>query len=164
MLEGIARMGCVTIGKGFQDQLSGLELASVQVRPQPEMYSQLRPNQNNGQVVQILNQGCELADEQGPAIPTYSCEDADITFRYLEGDVDGPDCDVDVFDLQQVSFRWGVNKGNLHYKSLMDLEPSGHGVNGDGDIDIKDIQFVYGRFGSTCANPHPPQMPVNPKA
>jgi hypothetical protein len=138
-------------------------LATIQVRPQPEMYSQLRPNQDNGNVVQILNQGCELADEQGHAIPTYSCEDAEITFRYLEGDVDGPDCDVDVFDTQQVAYRWGVNKGSLHYKSFMDLEPSGQ-VNGDGDIDIKDIQFVFGRFGSTCASPHPPQAPVNAKA
>jgi len=160
-LEGIARIGCVTIGKGVDTD--GMILATIEVRPQPELYSQLRPNQDNGNAVQILNQGCELADEQGHAIPIFSCEDADITFRYLEGDVDGPDCDVDVFDTQQVAFRWGVQKGNLLYNSFMDLEPSG-AVKGDGDIDIKDIQFVFGRFGSTCANPHPAQPPVNPKA
>jgi hypothetical protein len=160
-LEGIAQIGCVSVGKGHS--LTGLILATIEVRPQPELYSQLRPNQDNGQVVQILNQGCELADEQGHAIPIFSCEDADITFRYLEGDVDGPDCDVDVFDSQAVAFRWGVNKGSLLYNSFMDLEPSGQ-VKGDGDIDIKDIQFVFGRFGSTCANPHPAQPPVNSKA
>ena len=37
-------------------------------------------------------------------------------------------------------------------------------MTGDGDIDINDLQFVYGRFGSTCANPWPAQPPVNPKA
>jgi len=160
-LEGIARIGCVTIGKGVDTD--GLILATIEVRPQPEVYSQLRPNQDNGNAIQILNQGCELADEQGHAIPIFSCEDADITFRYLEGDVDGPDCDVDVFDTQQVAFRWGVNKGSLLYNTFMDLEPSGQ-VKGDGDIDIKDIQFVFGRFGSTCDAPWPAQLPVNPKA
>ena len=35
---------------------------------------------------------------------------------------------------------------------------------GDGDIDINDLQFVYGRFASTCGNPWPAQPPVNPKA
>jgi hypothetical protein len=160
-LEGIAQIGCVTIGKGVDTD--GLILATIEVRPQPELYSQLRPNQDNGNAIQVLNQGCELADEQGHAIPIFSCEDADITFRYLEGDVDGPDCDVDVFDTQQVAFRWGVNKGSLLYNSFMDLEPSGQ-VKGDGDIDIKDIQFVFGRFASTCDNPWPAQVPVNPKA
>jgi hypothetical protein len=160
-LEGIARIGCVTIGKA--PKAVGLDLATIEVRPQPELYSQIRPNQDNGNVVQILNQGCELADEQGHAIAIFSCEDADITFRYLEGDVDGPDCDVDIFDTQSVAFRWGVQKGSLLYTSFLDLEPSGQ-VKGDGDIDIKDIQFVFGRFGSTCALPHPPQPPVNSKA
>jgi hypothetical protein len=160
-LEGIAQIGCVSIGKGVDTD--GLTLATIEVRPQPELYSQIRPNQDNGQAIQIMNQGCELADEQGHAAPIFSCEDADITFRYLEGDVDGPDCDVDVFDTQQVAFRWGVNKGSLLYNSFMDLEPSGQ-VKGDGDIDIKDIQFVFGRFDSTCDAPWPAQLPVNPKA
>jgi hypothetical protein len=160
-LEGIARIGCVSTGKGHS--LVGLTLATIQVRPQPELFSQIRPNQDNGNVVQILNQGCELADEQGHAIPIFSCEDADITFRYLEGDVDGPDCDVDVLDAQQLAFRWGVQKGSLLFNSFMDLEPSGQ-VKGDGDIDIKDIQFVFGRLGSTCTAPWPAQLPVNPKA
>ena len=29
-------------------------------------------------------------------------------------------------------------------------------------IDINDLQFVYGRFGSPCATPWPAQPPVNP--
>jgi len=168
-LEGIAQIGCVTVGKGVNSD--GLELATIEVRPSPELYSQIRPNQDNGIVVQILNQGCELADEQGHAVPIFSCEDADITFRYLEGDIggpgspsvpQGPNCVVDVFDAQNVAFRWGVHLGSLLYNSFMDLEPSGQ-VKGDGDIDIKDIQFVFGRFASTCANPWPAQLPANPK-
>jgi hypothetical protein len=35
-------------------------------------------------------------------------------------------------------------------------------VKGDGDIDINDLQFIFGRQGSSCTRPHPPQPPVNP--
>ncbi|MCH8850966.1 MAG: hypothetical protein IIC89_09090, partial [Chloroflexi bacterium] len=45
---------------------------------------------------------------------------------------------------------------------FFNLEPSK--PQQDDDIDINDLQFVYGRFGSTCENPHPDQAPVNPKA
>ena len=44
----------------------------------------------------------------------------------------------------------------------MNLEPSSQQQ--DNDIDINDLQFVFGRFGSTCKDPHPAQDPVNPKA
>jgi hypothetical protein len=160
-LEGVARIGCVTIGKGHG--LSGLggRLATVDVYPQPEMYSDIKPNQDNGNVVQINNVNCDLGDEQGHAIPIFSCDDADITFRFLEGDVE-PDCVIDAIDAQAIAFRWGVEKGSLIYKDFMNLEPSSQ--QSDNDIDINDLQFVYGRFGSTCKNPHPAQDPVNPKA
>jgi hypothetical protein len=163
--EGVIRFGCVTAGKGhdLNSTVPDDPLAVITVRPQEELYSILRPNQDNGIPVQILNQGCELADEQGHPIPIFSCEDADITFRYLEGDVDGPDCTVDVLDAQQVAFRWGAQQGALLYTPFMDLEPSGQ-VKGDGDIDIKDLQFVFGRLTSTCTAPWPAQPPVNPKA
>ena len=160
-LEGVARIGCVTIGKGHE--LSGLggALATVDVYPQPDMYSELKPNQDNGNVVQINNVNCDLSDEQGHAIPIFSCDDADITFRYLEGDVE-PDCVIDAVDAQAIAFRWGVEKGSLIYKDFMNLEPSSQ--QSDSDIDINDLQFVFGRFGSTCKDPHPVQDPVNPKA
>ena len=61
-----------------------------------------------------------------------------------------------------VAFRWGVSKGKVIYKDFMNLEPSSQQA--DNDIDINDLQFVFGRFGSTCGTPHPPQPPVNPKA
>ena len=159
-LEGVARIGCVTVGKGHAiDSL--VALAQVDVYPQPEVYSQAKPNQDNGVVVQINNVNCDLGDEQGHAIPIFSCDDADITFRYLEGDVE-PDCQVDAIDAQSIAFRWGAEKGSLIYKDFMNLEPSS--PQADNDIDINDLQFVYGRFGSTCEEPHPLQLPVNPKA
>ncbi|MFV2070213.1 MAG: hypothetical protein ACC645_24865, partial [Pirellulales bacterium] len=159
-LEGVARMGCVTVGKTLTiDELQ--PLAAVDIYPQPEVYSQAKPNQDNGVVVQINNVNCDLGDEQGHAIPIFSCDDADITFRYLEGDVD-PNCAIDAIDAQSIAFRWGVEKGSLIYKDFMNLEPSSQQA--DADIDINDLQFVYGRFGSTCEVPHPPQPPVNPKA
>jgi hypothetical protein len=160
-LEGLARIGCVTYGKSLGiDPLAPLAL--IEVRPEPELYSLLRANQDNGIAVQILNQGCELSEDQGHPLPLTSCEDADVTFRYLEGDVHGPDCDVDLLDTQQVAFRWGAQLGSLLYMPFLDLEPSGQ-VQGDGDIDTKDLQFVFGRIDSTCDDPHPPQPPVNPK-
>jgi hypothetical protein len=161
--KGIVRFGCVTIGKGAGINGPGA-LAVITVRPQPELYSQLRPNQDNGIPVQILNQGCNLSDEQGHEIPISSCEDADITFRYLEGDVTGPNCDVGVADSQNIAMRWGATKGSLLYQSFLDLSPSGQ-IKGDGRIDIKDLQFVFGRLGSACppGTPWPAQLPVNPK-
>ncbi len=164
-LEGIARIGCVTPGKDVFPNTqtpAGRLLATLIIRPQPELYSQLRANQDNGITVQLLDQGCELADLQGHPIILHSCDDADVTIRFLEGDIDG-DCQVGVFDTQSIAFRWGATKGALLYNTRQDLEPSGQ-VAGDGDIDINDLQFVYGRFGSTCISPWPAQLPVNPKA
>ncbi|MCH8066606.1 MAG: hypothetical protein IIC90_12405 [Chloroflexi bacterium] len=169
-LEGVARIGCLTPGKStgdpegefFHEAIDdGAALAQIDVRPQPDVYSQAKPNQDNGVVVQINNVDCDLSDEQGHAIPIFSCDDADITFRYLEGDVDA-DCDVDADDAQAIAFRWGSEKGSLVYKDFMNLEPSG--TQSDNDIDINDLQFVFGRFGSDCDDPHPDQDPVNPKA
>jgi hypothetical protein len=159
--KGIVRFACSTVGKNNGINGPGA-LAVIKVRPQPELYSQLWPNQDNGIPVQILNQGCNLSDEQGHDIPFSSCEDADITFRFLEGDVTGPDGLVNALDAQNIAMRWGATKGTVLYNSFLDLSPSGQ-VQGDGRIDIKDLQFVYGRLNSTTANPRPPQDPVNPK-
>jgi hypothetical protein len=159
-LEGVARIGCVTLGKGHDiDEL--VALAQIDVYPQPDLYSEMKPNQENGNTVQINNVNCDISDDQGEAIAIFSCDDADITFRYLEGDVE-PDCVIDAVDAQAIAFRWGVTKGSLIYKDFMNLEPSNQQA--DNDIDINDLQFVFGRFGSSCEAPHPPQDPVNPKA
>jgi hypothetical protein len=163
-LEGVARIGCVTLGKAaFPDTNTkeGRHLADIVVRPQPDEYSVIKPNQDNGNVIQLNNVACELADLQGHPIPVFSCEDADLTIRFLEGDVN-PDCAVNAMDTQAIAFRWGVNKGSLIYSAFMNLEPSG--PQADNDIDIKDLQFVFGRFGSTCKVPWPDQEPINAKA
>jgi hypothetical protein len=164
-LQGIARINCVTLGKATTIDTNNPVnriLAIISVKPQPEAYSQIKPNQDNGQVVQINNELCKLTDLQGHAIPTFSCEDADITIRFLEGDVE-PDCQINTLDTQAIAFRWGAQKGQtLLYLDRFNLEPSG--TVKDQDIDVNDLQFVYGRFGSTCAAPHPPQVPINAKS
>jgi hypothetical protein len=164
LLEGIARLACFS-AKGAAPGNAGLHLADIVLRPHPELYSQIRANQENGIVAQILNQDCELADELGHPIAIFSCEDAEVTIRFLEGDVNA-DCVVDVLDGQALAFRWNALLGSLLYGTRYDLEPSLEpgGIQGDGDVDVKDIQFVFGRQGSTCENPNPPQPPENPKA
>ena len=162
-VQGVAHMRCVAKSKDVTGpstkEEEGRQLAIIIVHPQPELYSQLKGDQNNGVVAQILNKGCKLMDLQGNLIPPYSCEDADITIRFLEGDVE-PDCIVDGRDTQLVAFHWGAEKGSLLYVERLDVSPP----NQDGRIDVNDLQHVYGRFGSTCENPHPPQPPQNPKA
>ncbi len=131
--NGLIHFGCVTAGKGhnLNATVPAQPLAIISVRPQPLLYSQLRPNQDNGIPVQIMNQGCQLSDEQGHPITIFSCESAGITFRYLEGDVDGPNCVVNVVDAQQIAFRWGASIGSLLYSPFFDLSPSGQ-IKGDG--------------------------------
>src|SRR3989337_1760156 len=134
----------------------------VRVRSTADVRSILIPNQQNGIATQLINQGCQLSDLQGHPIKVDACDDAAITIRYLEGDVHA-DCVVDARDQQQIAFRYGSRLGNLLYNARFDLEPSAP-KKGDGDIDAKDLQFVFGRHGSTCKAPHPPQPPVDPKA
>jgi hypothetical protein len=164
--DGLARIGCVIKGKPTAVS-SSLQLAVITVRPQPELYSLITADQDNGVNAQILNSGCNLADMQGHPIKKIGCDDSEVTIRWLEGDVNG-DCAVDVRDQQILAFRWGVKIGSALYNGRFDLEPSGQ-INSDGDIDIKDVQFVYGRHGSVCTksglgpNIWPPQPPRNEK-
>ncbi len=155
-----SRIGCLTKKSHDPPASDSLELARILVRPQPEAYKLLRAHKNNGMIVHLTNQGCNLVDMKGHPIPAVGCPDADLTIRWLEGDIDGT-CGVDVQDQQIVAFRWGVKLGHLLYHQRFDLEPSGV-VNSDGDVDIKDVQFVFGRHGSTCDDPNPAQPPKNP--
>ena len=85
-----------------------------------------------------------------------------MTIRFLEGDVE-PDCQITTLDTQAIAFRWGAHKGQtLLYNERFNLEPSG--TQKDQDIDVNDLQFVYGRFGSTCLDPWPEQAPINQKS
>ncbi len=167
--EGSVNFRCVTKGKPTDAPRGPGSLAKVRVRAQPDVYSKLIASQDNGVLTELLNQDCQLSDLQGHPIPLNDaggiidpCGDTSITIRYLEGDIHA-DCRVDVIDQQQIAFRWGSHEGQLLYNSRYDLEPSSPKL-GDGDIDAKDLQTVFGRHGSTCKRPHPAQDPVNPKS
>ena len=166
-LQGSATVFCVSLGKQSYSPTDNLTLARVTVKPMPDEYSVMKPNNSNGNVVQIINKSCKLTDQQGDPIAAPAgqpnCTDADVTIRYLEGDV-VPDCKVDTIDTQAEAFRWGSQKGTLLYNDFNNLEPSK--PKQDDDIDINDLQFVYGRFGSGCNNQfqQPLQPPINPKA
>jgi hypothetical protein len=168
-LQGNATIACNQLGK--DDVSLGIggdttTLASIIVQPMPDEYSVMKPNNSNGNVVQIINKACKLTDQQGDPIPPVAggltCTDADVTIRYLEGDV-VPDCVIDTLDTQAVAFRWGSQKGTLLFNDFFNNEPSK--PQSDDDIDINDLQFVYGRFNSSCSGTQqPPQPPVNAKA
>ena len=58
------------------------------------------------------------------------------------------------------SSRYGGFFSSLLYSKWYDLEPA----TPDLDIDIKDLQKVFGRDGSTCQHPNPAQPPLGPPA
>jgi hypothetical protein len=165
---------------GFQ-QISGTVAATITVSPEADLPFRIRPGKDNGVVRRLLDENCEVADLIGGPLTalqdiidgidndgdtvvdepnenlqpnvglTPDCTDIDITVRRLEGDLD-MDCDVQVTDAQRIAFRYGSFFGQLLYDTFYDMEPF---VTPDFDIDIKDLQFVFGRIGSTCADPIP---------
>jgi hypothetical protein len=167
-------------GPGFA-QLSGTVAATITVSPEADLPFRIRPGKDNGVVRRLLDENCEVADIIGGPLTalqdivdgidndgdtivdepnenlqpnvglTPDCTDIDITVRRLEGDLD-MDCDVQVTDAQRIAFRYGSFFGQLLYDTFYDMEPF---VTPDFDIDIKDLQFVFGRIGSTCADPIP---------
>lgn len=125
-----------------------------------------RPTKDNGVVTNIVDDNCEITDiyaepmaDTLPGGLTPVCGDLSITVRMLEGDID-LDCDVDVVDDQALAFRYGASWGLQLYDQWFDLEPKF----ADQDIDIKDLQFVFGRNYSTCQAPIPDDqaIPVDP--
>jgi len=125
-----------------------------------------RPTKDNGVVTNIVDDNCEITDiyaepmaDTLPGGLTPICGDLTITIRMLEGDID-LDCDVDVADAQGIAFRYGSSWGLQLYDQWFDLEPK----YADQDIDIKDLQFIFGRNGSTCQVPIPDDQstPVDP--
>ena len=159
--ENDIRYGCVSVGTGLGiAQVSGVIAADVLITPVPDLAGRIRPTKDNGVSALIDDENCEIADIYGDLFPnegaglTQDCTDVGITVRKLEGDVNG-DCNVDLEDQQLIAFRYGSFFGNLTYSQFYDLQPW---PAGDFDIDIKDLQFVFGRDGSTCAVPIPDQQ------
>jgi hypothetical protein len=140
-------------------------LATINVYPKSDLYLRMRPTKDNGLTSNLLDENCEWSDTYGTPLPGMVngghvpyCGSATITIRMLEGDVN-LDCNVDVLDDQNIAYRYGATFGLQLYNPFYDLEPNV----GDNDIDIKDLQFVFGRNGSTCANPIPDgQGPLPP--
>jgi hypothetical protein len=128
-----------------------------------------RPTKDNGVLTNIVDKDCEVTDTQAEQIQgtlpgglTPTCGNAYITIRFLEGDLN-MDCVVDVLDDQAIAFRYGASLGLQLYMDWYDLEPKWM----DQDIDIKDLQFVFGRNYSTCEVPLPddqstPMPPIDP--
>jgi hypothetical protein len=146
--------------------------AIIRVKPEADLKYRLTPGQENGVVRTLLDENCELADvygdpladSQGNPLPgilpgglVEDCTDATITVRILEGDLN-LNCAVDVIDDQMVAYRYGASFANLLYDPWYDLEPALK----DFDIDIKDLQKVFGRNGSTCQSPIPEDQRPSP--
>jgi hypothetical protein len=163
ILENLVRFGCVTVGQTPDGPEGAFTLASLLLIPHEDLKQDLFPGNENGVVTIIKDNGCELVDTQGHAVLgsvngglTLECGDLAVTVRILEGDLD-LDCDVDVTDAQLIATKYGSFFGSLIYGKWYDLEPAYH----DLDIDIKDLQKVFGRIGSACQEPVPAQPPVS---
>lgn len=154
--EASIQFGCVSSGGQPGPHGSGV-LAYLDVVPDPDL--RLRATLKNGVSVRILNssQVAELADELGEPIRIDTTGSANILVQALEGDVNY-DCKVNVIDDQGVSGRYGTSFGIQPYDVFYDLEPR----MADQDIDIKDLQFVYGRDGTTCQGPEQPETTPTP--
>ncbi|MCJ7491449.1 MAG: hypothetical protein MUP15_04770, partial [Dehalococcoidia bacterium] len=187
--ETTAQGGPTGLGPGTDcegDSTSGdglIETITVLPVTDDLIYRQgFRPAKDNGVVTDLVDENCEVTDTLAENLPgtlpgglTTTCTDAHITVRILEGDLN-LDCKVTVLDDQAIAFRYGTIFGMLLYDEWFDLAPECIDVPGQGmvcygvpdfDIDIKDLQFVFGRNYSTCqvpipddqANPVPPPQP-----
>ena len=142
------------------------DMFNITVRVAPVVYSLFTANQDNGTMVQVLAMNCNLTDQLGHPIPNEKCPDGDITIRQLEGDVNR-DCVVNAVDQQLLAFRWGTDISSDLFSQTYDLVDTGFP-----EINIKDVQFVFGRHGSECNNqnalqvsgtPNPPQPALTKK-
>jgi len=136
------------------------DIAAVWVSPNPQAFyvgnPAHRPTKDNGITLPLDNVACRAKGVDGVPLPgsngdyTPVCDDASVSLRTLEGDVN-LDCRVDVADDQEMTWRYGARWGMQIYDLWYDVEPK----YSDDDIDIKDLQFVFGRDWSTCQNPIP---------
>ncbi len=166
VFENLVRFGCATTGPLPPGPTGDFDLARLTLIPHPDLTNDIFPGNDNGVVTVLKDNGCELVDVFGhPVIGSVNggltpvCGDLAVTVRILEGDLN-LDCHVDVVDQQMIAFRYASYFGSLLYSKWYDLEPNVH----DLDIDIKDLQKVFGRDGSTCQHPIQPQPPVAPPA
>jgi uncharacterized repeat protein (TIGR01451 family) len=166
MTENWIMFGCVSAGQELGNPMPvGEWLKTIHLVPDSDMFQRIRPTKDNGVVSTILDENCEVADiyasEPWPfTLPgglTEDCTDLTVTVRMLEGDLN-LDCEVNVLDQQAIAFRYSATFGLLLYDKFFDLEPKLT----DFDIDIKDLQFVWGRDGSMCQAPIPDGQTPSP--
>ena len=62
---------------------------------------------------------------------------------------------MNIADEELVASRYYRRDVMAGYDPALDVDPAAP----DGDIDLNDLQFVFGRSGSTCVAPLPPQPP-----
>ena len=181
--NGIIHVACASTGDyGVGPVFVGAQvMAHVTVTPQDFLVEAIRPNKENGDrsvvkddqvtVTNTCGQPLNNGDQNTPDCQGTNLEgvgpggvltgnpnggQSNQTIRRLEGDVNA-DCSVNVLDMQDEASRFGTSTGSLLYDLFHDVNsPLQHG---DGEIDINDVQFVYGRFGSECSAPIPAQAP-----
>lgn len=136
------------------------DIAQMTIQPLEDATKRIKPSRWNGVTRWLLDQNCEVADYLGNPLPgsvsgglVPTCDDACVTVRRLECDLNA-DCKVNITDWQVIGQKYGTMWGSLLYDPFFDLEP----YTGDFDIDIKDLQFCYGRAQSTCLKPVPPEQ------
>ena len=164
LFENSVRFGCVTSGQNA-GPLGSFDLARLDLVPSADDVKDRFPGNDNGIPTLIKDNQCELADVFGhPVQGTIggagllpSCGDLFVTVRILEGDLN-LDCVVNLADEAIIAQHYGAFFGSAFYQKWYDLEPRFH----DLDIDIKDVQKVFGREGSTCQAPIPPPPRVPP--
>ncbi|MBF6601100.1 MAG: DUF11 domain-containing protein [Dehalococcoidia bacterium] len=183
--NGRVHVACASTGTiGTGPVFTGNQtMANVTLTPQDSLVEAIRPNKENGDVsvvkddqVTVTNTcGQPLNDGTSQPVPGQpECQGNPLqgvgpggvlignpnggqttqTIRRLEGDVN-KDCGVTVVDMQMLASRFGMSQGNLLYNLFYDV--SSPLQKGDNEIDINDIQFVYGRSASTCSTPIPAQ-------
>ena len=151
ILENVIHFGCATAGQA-PGPTGDMDLASLLLIPHEDLVNDLFPGNENGVLTVIKDNGCELVDILGHPVSgsingglVPVCGNLAVTVRILEGDLD-LNCEVNVTDAQIIAGKYGAFFGSLLYSKWYDLEPALH----DLDIDIKDIQKVFGRDGSNC--------------
>jgi len=183
--NGTVHVACASTGPiGVGPVFVGAQvMANVTLTPQAFLVQSIRPNKENGDISWVKDDQVTVTNTCGQPLNdgTYTpfpeeCQGVPLqgvgpggvlegnpnggesvqTIRRLEGDVT-KDCSVNVADMQLEASKFGMSIGNLLYNVFYDVNsPLQHG---DGEIDINDIQFVYGRFGSECSLPIPAQNP-----
>jgi hypothetical protein len=152
--ESFMQFHCLSTGSRPGPTGSGI-LAYIDVRPRAGVIRS--PSVGNGALAILDDQAwaTDLVDVLGDPIEVSRVGDAAVVIQALEGDLN-LDCVVNVLDEQAISFRYYAHEGSLYYDPWYDLEP----MLGDMDIDIKDLQFVFGRYGWRCEGPGPTPTPT----